>query len=144
MVESSLSHPALSVSTHERLLETDAKSFWGRGVSTHYKHQEAFVDLVLSIVAPELDRRASEHPTSAPSKDWMTEAELAEEWQCCADTIKKYAMRNEDPLPYGMIGGLRRYFRPDVNDWLKAEGERDRRRRAESKKGRSPLHVVNQ
>ena len=104
-------------------------------MSTHYKSQEeAFAELVLSIVTPELERRESERRPAIPPKEWLTEAELAELLQCSTDTLKAYAMREENPLPYGKVGEMRRYHREDVDAWLRAEGQRDRERRMRAKK----------
>jgi len=113
-------------------------------MSTQFNQDESFRQLVLSIVTPELDRHDAEHEKGISPREWLTEGELADEWQCSSDTIKKYAMRDEDPLPYGMIGELRRYSRMDVREWLKAEGERDRRRRAEARKDSSHLQAVSE
>lgn len=102
-------------------------------MSTHYKNPDAFAELVLRIVEPELDRRDSERRSTAPPKEWMTEGELAELLQCSTDTLKAYAMREQNPLPYGKVGEMRRYHRVDVDAWLRAEGQRDRERKLNGK-----------
>jgi len=67
-------------------------------------------------------------------RDWLTEREIAGLWGCSQDTIRSYAFRVENPLPYGTVGEMRRYHRADFDAWARAEGERDRRRRLESRK----------
>lgn len=104
-------------------------------MSTHCKNQEVtFTELVLSILRQELDRRESERVPSRQPNEWLTEADLADLLQCSTDTLRAYAMREEDPLPYGKVGEMRRYHREDVDDWLRAEGRRDRERRLGGKK----------
>lgn len=74
-------------------------------------------------------------------RDWLTERELAELWGCSQDTIRSYAFRAENPLPYGTVGDLRRYHRADFDAWARAEGERDRRHRLEAKKKPGAAHL---
>lgn len=71
----------------------------------------------------------------APLREWLTERELAELSGCSPDTIRSYAFRKENPLPYGTVGELRRYHRADFDAWARAEGERDRQRRHDAKGG---------
>jgi primosomal protein N'' len=69
----------------------------------------------------------------APQREWLTERELAELWGCSPDTIRAYAFRKENPLPYGTVGEMRRYHRADFDAWARSEGERDRQRRLAAK-----------
>lgn len=90
---------------------------------------ETFVRRVADRAARDVLEGNSPQP-----RDWLTERELAELWGCSQDTIRSYAFRAENPLPYGTVGELRRYHRADFDEWTRAEGERDRRRRLEAKK----------
>lgn len=89
----------------------------------------SFARLVLSIVEPELNRRQLESRQSTPPTEWMTETELSKLLRCSTDTLRTYALREEDPLPYGKVGEMRRYHRADVDASPRAEGRRDRERR---------------
>ena len=87
------------------------------------------------IVEPIAERvaRSVVEGQRAPQREWLTERELAELWGCSSDTIRSYAFRKENPLPYGTVGELRRYHRADFDAWARAEGERDRQRRLHAK-----------
>ena len=78
---------------------------------------------------------------------WMTEMQLAEYWQLrnkdgelTVHSIRKWAMRPDNPLPCGNLGEIRRYHKDDVDRWAREEAER--LRKADKQKGRNGLHAV--
>jgi hypothetical protein len=91
------------------------------------------IETIAFNAAERAARRVFEECTPTP-KDWLKESELAELWGCSTDTIRAYAMREKNPLPYGSLGETRRYHRADFDRWAREEGERDRSRRAEAKR----------
>ena len=55
---------------------------------------------------------------------WMTEQQLADYWQVSAASIKNWTGREEEPLPCGSMGELKRYHRDDVDRWARDEHRR--------------------
>ena len=111
-------------------------------MSTHFRN-DAFAELVLSIVTPELDRRDAERKPAAPSdsqlddealktirqyeiisrKPYLTQAECALYLDVSDKSIQEWAQRpdEDNPFPEERAGSAPRYNRMKVDAWVERE-----------------------
>jgi hypothetical protein len=79
---------------------------------------------------------------------WMTETELAEYWRLYKDgeltvaSIRKWTVREEDPLPCANVGSMRRYHRDEVDRWARTEAERQKKKNEKLRKERNGPRAV--
>jgi excisionase family DNA binding protein len=59
---------------------------------------------------------------------WLTKDECAVYMNCSSSSIEKWMKREANRLPFGHVGADPRFYPPDIDQWMRDEAERRRKK----------------